>query len=85
MASQDVFKLSKKVKRTKNENKLYELYFQLKDMKDNEEQDELKIQIDDLMKEIDTKILNMQKEAMRKMNLISEAILNNILPQKIII
>ena len=85
MASQDVFKLSKKVKRTKNENKLYELYFQLKDLKDNEEHDEVKIQIDGLMKEIDTKILNMQKEAMRKMNLISEAILNNILPQKIII
>ena len=80
MASQDVFKLSKKVKRTKNENKLYELYFQLKDLKDNEEQDAVKIQIDDLMKEIDTKILNMQKEAIRKMNVISEAFLNNILP-----
>jgi len=84
MASQDVFKLSKKVKRTKHENKLYELYFQLKDLKDNEEQDEVKIQIDDLMKEIDAKILNMQKEAIRKMNVFSEAFLNNILPQKII-
>ena len=84
MASQDVFKLSKKVKRTKNENKLYELYFQLKDLKDNEEHDDVKMQIDDLMKEIDTKILNMQKEAIRKMNVISEAFLNNILPQKII-
>ncbi len=84
MASQDVFKLSKKVKRTKNENKLYELYFQLKDLKDNEEHDDVKIQIDDLMKEIDTKILNMQKEAIRKMNVFSEAFLNNILPQKII-
>ena len=84
MASQDVFKLSKKVKRTKNENKLYELYFQLKDLKDNEEHDDVKIQIDDLMKEIDTKIHNMQKEAIRKMNVISEAFLNNILPQKII-
>ena len=84
MASQDVFKLSKKVKRTKNENKLYELYFQLKDLKDNEEHDDVKIQIDDLMKEIDAKIHNMQKEAIRKMNVISEAFLNNILPQKII-
>ena len=84
MASQDVFTLSKKVKRTKNENKLYELYFQLKDLKDNEEHDDVKIQIDDLMKEIDAKILNMQKEAIRKMNVISEAFLNNILPQKII-
>ena len=80
MVSQDVFKLSKKIKRTKNENKLYEIYFQLKDLKDNEEQDAVKIQIDDLMKEIDTKILNMQKEAIRKMNVFSEAFLNNILP-----